>query len=375
MRASYNATGMGVESRDLDRVGDLWGRVAEARADAPVKGWADPPIVIENILEPRLTPGRRGHWLLGVADEVPIPRGGRWASLGCGSAGTEVFAAGQGLFQSLLALDASPKALAEARKAAVAARVDNLEFGEANLNDLDLPREAFDVVLMNMSLHHVKNLEGTLDVVRDALRPAGFVVVNEFVGPAQFQFTDVQVAIANEILGVLPDRWRMDSTTGRAKTEYVRQPRDYWNLTDPSEAVRSDEIVPQLERRFEVVLSRDYGGTILHLVLEHIVHNFDRGEEKDVAAIRLLGLLEDLLIRHGVLESDFTLRVLRKGPRTGPSATRRDLMPGVEIEALRSKAAVLQADDARLRGRIQRLEASKVWRLAQALRGLVGRRW
>ena len=99
MGASYNAIGMGVESRDLDRVGDLWGRVAEARADAPVKGWADPPIVIENVLEPRLTPGRRGHWLVGVADEVPIPRGGRWASLGCGSAGTEVFAAGKGLGQ------------------------------------------------------------------------------------------------------------------------------------------------------------------------------------------------------------------------------------------------------------------------------------
>ena len=98
MRASYNATGMGVESRDLDRVGDLWGRVAEARADAAVKGWADPPIVIENVLEPRLTPGRRGHWLVGVADEVPIPRGGRWASLGLRLGGDRGLRRGPGPF-------------------------------------------------------------------------------------------------------------------------------------------------------------------------------------------------------------------------------------------------------------------------------------
>ena len=200
-------------------------------------------------------------------------------------------------------------------------------------------------------------------------------MVNEFVGPAQFQFTDVQVAIANEVLGVLPDRWRMDSTTGRTKTEYVRQPRDYWKAT-----TRRRRCGPTRSCRSSSGASRwccaaTTAGRSSTWFSSTSCTTSTRGDEKDVAAIRLLGLLEDLLIRHGVLESDFTLRVLRKGPRTGPPTTRRDLMPGVEIEALRSKAAVLQADNARLRGQIQRLEASRVWRLAQALRGLVGRRW
>jgi hypothetical protein len=227
---------------------------------------------------------------------------------------------------------------------------------------------------MNMALHHVKNLEGILDAVWGALKPGGIFVVNEFVGPSQFQFSDLQLAIADAVLAVLPDRWRIDLTSGMPKARYARQPRSHWNVVDPSEAIRSDEIIEQLQARFEVVSRRDYGGTILHLVLEHIVHNFDRSDERDVAGIRLMGLLEDLLIRHGVLESDFTLIAVRKAP-PGPAAPKRDRLPGVEIESLRAQASVLQAENTDLRARLERTEGSRVWRLAQALRGIVGRRW
>jgi SAM-dependent methyltransferase len=365
---------MPVERGELERVADLWGRVAASRADSSIRGWADSPIVAEWVLGPRLggAPGRQ--WLLALAEDLPLPKGGRWLSLGCGSAGTEIFAGRHGLFASLLGMDASAAALAEGRKAALAQNVQGLEFARADLNALELPASEFDVAFMNMSLHHVKNLEGILDAVLGALKPGGIFVVNEFVGPSQFQFTDLQLALADAVLAVLPDRWRIDLTSGMPKTRYARQPRSHWNVVDPSEAIRSDEIVEQLQARFEVVSRRDYGGTILHLVLEHIVHNFDRADERDVAGIRLMGLLEDLLIRHGVLESDFTLMAVRKAP-PGPAAPKRDRLPSVEIESLRAQASVLQAENTDLRERLERVEGSRVWRLAQALRGIVGRRW
>jgi len=295
-------------------------------------------------------------------------------SLGCGAAGTEIFAASLGLFASLLGLDGSEQALAEGRKAARDRNAHGLEFALADLNALALPADEFDVALMNMSLHHVKNLEGTLTAVEQAMKPGGIFVVNEFVGPSQFQFTDLQVAIAGAILDLLPERWRLDLTTGKVKTRYARHPRSHWNTVDPSEAIRSDEIVGLLEARFETLVRRDYGGTILHLALEHIVHNFDQDDERDVTTVRLMALLEDLLIRHGVMESDFTLMALRKAP-PGPAASRRERMPGVEIERLRARVNVLEAENTDLGERLQRTEGSRVWRLAQSLRGLVGRRW
>jgi SAM-dependent methyltransferase len=271
-------------------------------------------------------------------------------------------------------MDASAGALEEARRAARAENASALEFVRADLNALDLPRDAFDVVLMNMSLHHVRNLEGTLDAVQGALKPGGILIANEFVGPSQFQFTDLQLAVSAAVLEVLPERWRMDRDTGRPKTRYVRQPRAHWNEVDPSEAIRSDEIVPEVLKRFELLARRDYGGTLLHLALEHVVHNFEAGDERDVAAIRLMGLLEQLLIDHGVLESDFTLLALRKGP-PGTMAAPKERMPGVEIERQKARASVLEGENADLRARLERTEGSRVWRIAQALRGLVGRRW
>jgi hypothetical protein len=50
-------------------------------------------------------------------------------------------------------------------------------------------------------------------------------------------------------------------------------------------------------------------------------------------------------------------------------------MPGVEIERLRARVRVLEAENADLGERLERTEGSRVWRAAQALRGLVGRRW
>ena len=163
-----------------------------------------------------------------------------------------------------------------------------------------------------MSLHHVAALEKVLRAVRAALKPGGYFLINEFVGPRQFQFPDRQLAVVRELLDALPERLRLDSTTGRVKTEYIRQSVAHWNRWDPSEAVRSDEIVPLLRRTFDVALELPYGGTVLNLLLEHIVQNWDLREPRDVELFRLLARTEDLLLRTGALANDFTVMAMRR---------------------------------------------------------------
>src|SRR4030095_1532829 len=192
---------------------------------------------------------------------------GRWLSLGCGAADIEIFASQQGLFRSLRALDASPASVEVARRSAESKGVSNIEFDLADLNRLDLPLAAFDVVLMNMSLHHVKELRETLAQVDRTLRPHGRLLLNEFIGPRQFQFTDLQLDIVEQLLGGLPAFWRQDIANGGEKTRYQRMPVEHWNVADPSEAIRSDQIVREVERRFRVYDRIDYGGPGLHLVL------------------------------------------------------------------------------------------------------------
>lgn len=297
----------------LDRVASRWDATAEARLADPIRGWMDSPIVLETCVMPKLGGGPGRHWLQALVERHRISTRARWLSLGCGAAGTEIAASGWGLFGSMLALDASPASLKIADSEAKRLGAANIEFGAVDLENLALPASAFDVVLMNMSLHHVRELRAILSQVRRALRPDGFFIVHEFVGPRQFQFTDLQLGLVQDLLAILPERYRRDSTTGEVKTEYVRRSIDFWNTADPSEAIRSDRILPELQRQFRVVERLDYGGAILHLLLENIVHNFDPADERDRALIALLGRIEDAFVRAGVIPSDFTLVTLKKG--------------------------------------------------------------
>lgn len=297
---------------DLDRVTELWDRTARDRAVSPVQGWLDSPLVLESYVQPTVSGSPQVNWLIGLADRLKIPKTTRWLSLGCGSGGLEIFAAGQGLFRSLTAYDVSEASLDQARQAAAAQGIQNLEFRLGDFHRVELPAAAYDVVLMNMSLHHVKELRRVLAGVQRTLTPGGWLLVNEFIGPRQFQFTDLQLSIVRDLLAAMPASWRQDSTTGEVKTEYRRMPVEHWNVADPSEAIRSDLIVEELQRQFRIVERIDYGGTILNLLLEHIIHNFDAADEKDVAAIRLLSAFESILIRQGAIPSDFTVMAMKK---------------------------------------------------------------
>jgi ubiquinone/menaquinone biosynthesis C-methylase UbiE len=297
---------------ELDRVTALWDKTAQDRAVNPLQGWLDSPIVLENYVRPRVSGSPYVNWLVGLIERLRIPNTARWLSLGCGAAGTEIFIAKLGLVSSLVALDSSPASLEQARQAAEAEGVTSVEFGQADLNRLQPPKAGYDVVLMNMSLHHVKEIRALLSRVRRALRPGGLLLLNEFIGPRQFQFTDLQVSLVEKLLAALPSFWRMDSATGEIKSEYRRMPVEHWNIADPSEAIRSDLIVSEVSRQFQIVERVDYGGTILNLLLEHIVHNFDPADEKDVAVIRLLGTIEGILLEGGMIPSDFTVIAARK---------------------------------------------------------------
>jgi len=302
-------------------VSATWDEIATRRTVEHVQGWLDSPLVFGELFQARISGDPHLHWLEGLMARAGIPKGGRWASLGCGAAGQEITAAQRGLFSTLAAFDASTTSLELARRAASEAGLTGLHFETIDLDHFTLPPAAFDVVVMNMALHHVRELRPALETIRTALAPGGALLLNEFVGPRQFQFSDTQLRAVRTLLGALPERYRIDLTNKRLKQEYVRMPVEHWNVADPSEAIRSDLILSEVERLFEIVVRVDYGGTVLNLLLEHIIHNFDPGHEGDAALIRLLSATEGLLIDSGVLTSDFTAIVAR--PRSQPLADSR----------------------------------------------------
>jgi SAM-dependent methyltransferase len=161
-----------------------------------------------------------------------------------------------------------------------------------------------------MSAHHFTELEHIFSQVKRALKPAGLFFLYEFVGPSQFQWTDQQLAIINDLLQILPAKYRQYIPfSGQLKEQSRRMSVAEMNTYDPSEAIRSAEIIPLLPQYFNIVERIDYGGTILHMLVQDIVGNFDTEKEEDLAILKLLCYLEETLIRSEVLPSDFTFIV------------------------------------------------------------------
>ena len=127
--------------------------------------------------------------------------------------------------------------------------------------------------------------------------PGGLFVVNEYVGPARFQFPDEHLPLMDGLLARCSrSRIAGASTTASVKAEGAAARRRRRSTTiDPSESVRSDEIMGLVEERFEIVYQRRLRRHACSSSSSaDIAGNFDPADPQDVAMIDLdLPLRED----------------------------------------------------------------------------------
>jgi SAM-dependent methyltransferase len=233
-------------------------------------------------------------------------------SLGFGYGIVERVGIELGIAARFEAYDISPEAVAVATEEAEEAGIaDRIEYAAADLNTIALEPGRYGAIFAAQTLHHIEALEHLLDQIREALTPDGLFVVNEYVGPARFQFPDDYLPLMDGLLAVLPESHRRSLKDGSVKEKANRPTAKEVYDVDPSESVRSDEIMGLIEERFEVVYRADFGGTLLQFVLSDIAGNFDPADPKDVAMIDLVCLYEKTLIEKGVLPSDFVYLVAR----------------------------------------------------------------
>ena len=257
----------------------------------------------------RLTGRPEMEWTAWVKEQF-FPDGvGRVLSLGCGAGHLEREAMRLGLGREIEGVDVSEGAIEIARARAEAAGLHGISYRAADLNHLEFPVGHYDLVLFKQALHHIERLEHVLDQVRRCLRPDGWFVLNEFVGPTRLQWTEPQLEEVNRLLPMLPTSLRRVGEQVRERV--ARVPREQIAAHDPSEAVRSSEIMSLLEERFEIVARRDLGGTILNPLLDGIIVNFDPSDEMACALLRLLREVEDLLLETGAISSDYVVLVTR----------------------------------------------------------------
>jgi SAM-dependent methyltransferase len=218
--------------------------------------WMEHPLVRHYIMtaisgsEPGLWPV---EWFIRWADGRRFDRG---LSVGCGTGPFERDVVRKNIVDRVDAFDGSTNSL---RIATDTARADGLSsrlrYFAADFNEPFLPHATYDVVFIHQALHHVAKLEKLLRSVLHALKPGGVLYLDEYVGPSRSEWSDELIA---------PHRRIYDALPGAAKrTPALPLPIQH---DDPSEAIRSSEIMEQLRIGFDVRAMRGYGGNLLSVL-------------------------------------------------------------------------------------------------------------
>lgn len=187
-------------------------------------------------------------------------------------------------------------------------------FWQTDINTVTLAPNKYDLIFSCHAFHHFFELEHIMRQVGDALTHNGVFMLEEYVGPSQFQWTDEQMALVRALLALLPTHLRR-FRWGEIKVEEIRMDPDVLDANSPFEAIRSADIVPLFEEHFDVVHRKSLGGTVQHLLYNGIIHNFDPEDAEACAYIEAIAGVEDSLIQSGLLGADFQLLLGRKKSR------------------------------------------------------------
>ncbi len=192
------------------------------------------------------------------------------------------------LADEYVGLDISEIGLQVANRKVEEAGYTNVRFLQADLNRIALEPRSYDTIVVQMTLHHIENLEGAFEQVAQALTPGGVFAANDYVGPTRWQFTLMQLILANTLIQILPRRLKVSALDGKIKSGVRRPTTQQMIDMDPSEAVRSGEIVSLFQRYFTVEHRIDYGGSISILVLDNIISNFRADDPSSMKWLKLI---------------------------------------------------------------------------------------
>src|SRR5690554_4182300 len=197
-------------------------------------------------------------------------------SYGCGIGSHETLLAELNPQLRIKAYDISEELINNAKQNAQQKGLNNIEFINEDVYQLKIQENSVDYYLFNASLHHFSEIEKFVgQKLYPTLKKNGLIIINEYVGPNRMNFPKKQIAYSNRCLReVISKENRKILGLNAYKTRCYRLGNLRMKLSDPSECVDSESILPVLRKYFEELEFKKLGGNILVPVLKHIAHHF-----------------------------------------------------------------------------------------------------
>ncbi len=206
--------------------------------------------------------------------------------------------------------DFSENLLQSAERIATTKGLRNIKFLVRDMYEYSLPGNYYDIVLFHSSLHHFKNLEKFLGKVHDSLILTGKLIINEYVGVNRLQYSKLQMRKINQCLTLLDKKYRKMFKSNLYKNTYYGSGILRMIISDPSECIESENILPVIYSKFRIVEEKGYGGNLLMPVLKDISHNFIELDESKKKSLEKIFDYEDKYLEHH--RSDFVFGIYEK---------------------------------------------------------------
>ena len=241
--------------------GNFWDREVVAPTHS---SWMEHPRVREYILQ-SISGSLEGLWPVDwFMRRIGGRRFRRGLSIGCGTGPFERDIIAKNLVDRVDAFDGSTNSLRIANELAHAAGISaRVGYFAADFNEPFLPRRTYDIVFIHQALHHVAKLEKLLRSILLALKRGGVLYLDEYIGPSRGDWNDELIAPQRELFHRLPESAR--------RVAALALPIQ---ADDPSEAIRSSEIIRELQVGFDIREFRGYGGNVLSVLYPAV--DFDR---------------------------------------------------------------------------------------------------
>lgn len=290
-----------------EKVGEYWGNF---HANTKVKlSWLESKVV-ENFINKRISGNESQNWVteLKKIHSEPFQRA---LIVGCGAGQLDRDLIRENLFQVGLGVDIARTSLALAEKNAEIECLSNqLSYQFFDLEEGDYASLGeFDLVIIQMAAHHVSKLDFFFKNIRKILdKKRGIIALYEYIGPNRFWHSDNTVKIINQLLDSIGDEYKFNHlvSDGSLRKEYTRTSEEHFLKHDPSEAIRSEDIIRILKKYFSIIDIKSCGGQINHMLLTGITENLDK-TKCGHQILKLLMTFEVILEEAKVIEPDFAI--------------------------------------------------------------------
>lgn len=219
----------------------------------------------------------------------------RGISIGCGNGAKEMVLIEQGIVEFFDLFEISEVRVAQGKDLAYKKGLDNkIKFHTHDPFKLDL-KNSYDLVYWDNSLHHMLNVDDAVKWTYEVLRSQGMLLMDDFVGPSRFQWTDRSMEFASKIREILPEKYlkNPDNPSKLLSRKILRPNIKTLIQHDPTEAADSDRIIPSILKYFPNADLKFTGGCIYHLALNDVLANID--EEEDSILLELILLTDEAL--------------------------------------------------------------------------------